>query len=59
VLIPTLISFIIVVATYFWLWMQAAAEEKYLLRVYGGAYQDYASRVGRFTRFTGRLAPRR
>ena len=58
VLIPTLISLIIVVATYFWFRMQAADEEVYLLRVYGDEYRNYASRVGRFTRFTGRLAAR-
>lgn len=59
VLVPTLISLIIVVATYFWFRMQAMAEEDYLSRVYGKEYSSYASRVGRFTPFTGRLAARR
>jgi protein-S-isoprenylcysteine O-methyltransferase Ste14 len=58
-LVPTPFSLIIVVATYFWFRMQAGAEEDYLLRVYGDEYSRYAGRVGRFTPFTGRLAPRR
>ncbi|HJP69954.1 MAG TPA: isoprenylcysteine carboxylmethyltransferase family protein [Sphingomicrobium sp.] len=56
VLIPTAFSAIIVVATYFWFRMQAAAEEGYLFRVYGDEYSRYAGRVGRFTPFTGRIA---
>lgn len=59
ILIPTAISLIIVVATYFWFRMQAGDEEAYLLRVYGDEYLNYASRVGRFTRYTGRLGPAR
>jgi protein-S-isoprenylcysteine O-methyltransferase Ste14 len=58
-LVPTLISLIIVVATYFWFRMQAAAEEEYLSRLYGDEYLNYASRVGRFTPFTGQLLLRR
>jgi protein-S-isoprenylcysteine O-methyltransferase Ste14 len=57
-LVPTLISLIIVVATYFWFRMQAAEEEDYLSKMYGAEYMNYASRVGRFTPFTGRLEPR-
>lgn len=51
-LLPTWISLIAWLGTLFGVRTQVAAEEAYLLRTYGDAYRDYASRVGRFLTIT-------
>ncbi len=45
------------VATAVGLRIQIAYEERHLLALHGGAYRDYASRVGRLLPFVGRLRP--
>jgi protein-S-isoprenylcysteine O-methyltransferase Ste14 len=47
-LLPTLLSLIMLIATYGGFRQQTLREEEYLMRTYGEAYRDYTSRVGRF-----------
>jgi protein-S-isoprenylcysteine O-methyltransferase Ste14 len=47
-LLPTLLSLIMLIATYAGFRQQTLREEEYLMRTYGEAYRDYTSRVGRF-----------
>jgi len=53
-LIPTLLSLVLLLATYIGVRRQASAEEEYLARTYGDAYRDYARRVGRLVPGIGR-----
>jgi protein-S-isoprenylcysteine O-methyltransferase Ste14 len=53
-LLPTAVSLLLLATTYTRVRIQAAAEETYLERTYGGAYRDYARRVGRFLPGIGR-----
>ena len=55
VLIPTALSWVMVVAAFIGIRRQILAEEEYLLRTYGDAYRAYARRVGRFLPGIGRL----
>ena len=54
-LLPTRLSLALLAAIYVGARVQAAAEEAYLQRTYGGAYRDYARHVGRFLPGIGRL----
>jgi protein-S-isoprenylcysteine O-methyltransferase Ste14 len=54
-LLPTPLSLLLLAAGYAGARAQAAAEEAYLERTYGGAYREYAGRVGRFLPGIGRL----
>jgi len=54
-LLPTLLSLIMLIATYVGFRQQTLREEEYLIRTYGEAYRDYASRVGRFCPGVGKL----
>jgi protein-S-isoprenylcysteine O-methyltransferase Ste14 len=55
-LIPTLLSFIIVIGAILNLRHQALEEEEYLIRTYGPQYEAWAREVGRFVPWFGRLA---
>ena len=55
VLIPTVLSWAMLVAAFIGIRRQILAEENYLLRTYGDAYRAYARRVGRFLPGIGRL----
>jgi protein-S-isoprenylcysteine O-methyltransferase Ste14 len=46
--LPTILSFVLLIALYLGIRQQVAAEEAYLVATYGEAYRDYARRVGRF-----------
>jgi protein-S-isoprenylcysteine O-methyltransferase Ste14 len=54
-LLPTLLSLIMLLATYFGFRQQTLREEEYLMRAYGESYRDYARRVGRFCPGVGKL----
>jgi protein-S-isoprenylcysteine O-methyltransferase Ste14 len=54
-LLLTRLSFILLVGAFIGIRQQVLAEEVYLLRTYGGAYREYARRVGRFLPGVGRL----
>jgi protein-S-isoprenylcysteine O-methyltransferase Ste14 len=54
-MLPTFLSLTILIGTCFGVRQQALREERYLLRTYGEAYRDYASRVGRFLPVMGKL----
>jgi len=54
-LLPTRLSFALLVGTYVGIRLQTSAEEAYLLRTYKDAYRAYARRVGRFVPRLGRL----
>ncbi|MFL5047129.1 MAG: methyltransferase family protein [Xanthobacteraceae bacterium] len=54
-LLPTLLSLIMLIATYGGFRQQTLREEAYLMRTYGEAYRDYTSRVGRFWPGVGKL----
>ena len=54
-LIPTLLSAIILIASVFAIHQQIAEEESYLLRTYGSEFRDYARRVGRLLPGIGKL----
>ena len=54
-LIPTLLSAIILIASVFAIHQQIAEEESYLLRTYGSEFRDYARRVGRLLPGIGTL----
>jgi protein-S-isoprenylcysteine O-methyltransferase Ste14 len=54
-LLPTLLSLIMLIATYVGFRQQTLREEQYLMRAYGEAYRDYTSRVGRFCPGLGKL----
>ena len=54
-LLPTPISFVLVVGALLGIRRQVLEEEAYLSRAYGASYQDYARRVGRFLPWVGRL----
>jgi protein-S-isoprenylcysteine O-methyltransferase Ste14 len=47
-MLPTILSFVLLVGMYVGIRYQVAAEEAYLSETYGEAYRDYAGRVGRF-----------
>jgi protein-S-isoprenylcysteine O-methyltransferase Ste14 len=47
-MLPTILSFVLLVGMYVGIRQQVAAEEAYLSETYGKAYRDYAGRVGRF-----------
>jgi protein-S-isoprenylcysteine O-methyltransferase Ste14 len=47
-LLPTLLSFLLLLGVFIGVRQQTLAEEAYLLRTYGDVYRDYARRVGRF-----------
>ena len=46
--LPTVLSFVLLIALYLGIRQQVAAEEAYLVATYGEAFRDYARRVGRF-----------
>jgi len=46
--LPTVLSFVLLIALYLGIRQQVAAEEAYLAATYGEAFRDYARRVGRF-----------
>ena len=54
-LLPTRLSFILLIGTYIGVRQQVSAEEAYLLRTYGDTFQEYARRVGRFVPGLGKL----
>lgn len=54
-LLPSLLTLLILAATYAGIRRQVADEERYLQRAYAGEYTRYAGRVGRFTPWVGRL----
>jgi protein-S-isoprenylcysteine O-methyltransferase Ste14 len=54
-LLPTALSFALLLGTWVGVRSQVAVEEAYLLRTYGAAYRSYARRVGRFLPGIGRL----
>jgi protein-S-isoprenylcysteine O-methyltransferase Ste14 len=54
-LLPTLVSVLMWAGAYFAIRLQIGAEEAYLQRSYGEAYQAYAHRVGRLLPNLGRL----
>jgi protein-S-isoprenylcysteine O-methyltransferase Ste14 len=54
-LLPTVLSAILLVATYIGMRAQIAGEEAYLLATYGDAFRDYARRVGRLLPGVGKL----
>jgi protein-S-isoprenylcysteine O-methyltransferase Ste14 len=54
-LLPTLLSLIMLIATYVGFRQQTLREEEYLIRTYGESYRDYTSRVGRFWPGLGKL----
>jgi len=55
-MLPTTLSFAILVGAYIGVRRQIAVEEKYLLLMHGDAYRDYARAVGRFLPVIGRMA---
>jgi protein-S-isoprenylcysteine O-methyltransferase Ste14 len=57
-LVPTWPSVVALLGTYVGIRGAIGAEERYLLRAYGGHYAAYAARVGRFVPLVGRLAVR-
>jgi protein-S-isoprenylcysteine O-methyltransferase Ste14 len=57
-LVPTWPSVVVLLGTYVGIRGAIGAEERYLLRAYGGHYAAYAARVGRFVPHVGRLAVR-
>jgi protein-S-isoprenylcysteine O-methyltransferase Ste14 len=57
-LVPTWPSVVALLGTYVGIRGAIGAEERYLLRAYGGHYAAYAARVGRFVPHVGRLAVR-
>jgi protein-S-isoprenylcysteine O-methyltransferase Ste14 len=54
-LLPTMLSFMLLLGTSVGVRQQTLAEEAYLLRAYGEAYRRYARRVGRFWPGLGRF----
>jgi protein-S-isoprenylcysteine O-methyltransferase Ste14 len=54
-LLPTLLSLIMLIATYVGFRQQTLREEEYLIRTYGEPYRSYTGRVGRFWPGVGRL----
>jgi len=54
-MLPTLLSLLMWVGAYLSVRLQIRAEEAYLRRSYGEAYQAYARRVGRLLPYLGRL----
>jgi protein-S-isoprenylcysteine O-methyltransferase Ste14 len=54
-LLPTLLSLIMLLATYAGFRQQTLREEEYLIHTYGEAYRDYTRRVGRFWPGVGKL----
>src|SRR5262245_1119872 len=52
--LPTILSFVLLVALYLGLRQQIAAEESYLVATYGEPYRAYAARVGRFVPGVGK-----
>jgi protein-S-isoprenylcysteine O-methyltransferase Ste14 len=54
-LLPTLLSLVLLAATFVGVRLQTAAEEEYLTRTYGDSYRDYARGVGRFLPWLGRV----
>lgn len=55
--VPTWISLIQLFGASIGIHRQVRAEESWLLATYGAEYRAYASRVGRFVPFVGRLTP--
>ena len=55
VLLPTRLSFAMLIGAFIGIRQQVLTEEAYLSRTYGDAYHAYASRVGRFLPGIGRL----
>jgi len=55
-MLPTALSFAILVGAYIGVRRQIAVEEKYLLQAHGDAYRDYARTVGRLLPVIGRRA---
>jgi protein-S-isoprenylcysteine O-methyltransferase Ste14 len=54
-MLPTILSFVLLIGMYIGIRQQVAAEEAYLSETYGEAYRDYAGRVGRFVPGIGKL----
>jgi protein-S-isoprenylcysteine O-methyltransferase Ste14 len=55
ILMPTWISIVALIGSILAIRNQVLDEEAYLIRSYGGAYESYARRVGRFVPWVGRL----
>ena len=55
-LLPNWLSFATLLGAVLGIRRQVLEEEAYLVRVYGGAYRAYATRVGRFVPWVGRLS---
>jgi protein-S-isoprenylcysteine O-methyltransferase Ste14 len=53
-LVPTFLSFVLLIGGFIGLRQHALEEERYLERTYGAPYRDYARRVGRFLPWMGR-----
>jgi len=54
-LLPTVLSFALLIGAYLGVRRQVAVEEKYLLFTHAEAYRAYAQRVGRFVPLIGRM----
>ena len=58
IMLPTWPSLAVALAVIWCIRTQTIEEEAYLTRTYGGAFQSYAARVGRFWPGLGRLRPK-
>jgi protein-S-isoprenylcysteine O-methyltransferase Ste14 len=54
-LLPTRLSFLLLIGAFIGIRQQVLTEEAYLSRTYGDAYRTYARRVGRFVPGIGKL----
>ena len=54
-MLPTTLSFILLLGAYIGFRTQADTEEAYMLKTYGEPYRDYTRRVGRFIPGVGKL----
>jgi protein-S-isoprenylcysteine O-methyltransferase Ste14 len=54
-LLPTTLSLLLLIGGFIGIRQQVLLEEAYLMRTYGGAYREYAGRVGRFVPGIGKL----
>jgi protein-S-isoprenylcysteine O-methyltransferase Ste14 len=54
-MIPTVLSFALLIGAYVVIRLQISAEESYLIRTYGESYRDYARKIGRLVPGIGNL----